>query len=219
MMKNIIFIAAPAAGKGTQAKLFSLEYNIPHISTGDLLRDEVESGSNLGKFLKQEMDIGNLISDDVIFNLLRKRISQVDCNNGYVLDGFPRNLDQAMTYDNLLHELGKEVGIVVHMHIDKELTFKRTMNRLICGTCGTSYNKAVPELRPILDGICNKCGHALKQRSDDNEETFINRYNTYQTQTKPLLAYYEEKGILKNVNVEENDTTNDVFNKIKAMIN
>ena len=218
-MKNIIFIAAPAAGKGTQARLFSLEYNIPHISTGDLLRDEVDSGSNLGNFLKSEMDTGKLISDDVIFNLIRKRISQVDCNNGYILDGFPRNLDQAITYDNLLNELGKEVGLVVHMHIDKELTYKRTMNRLICSTCGTSYNQAVPELSPNIDGICNKCGHLLKQRSDDNEETFINRYETYQRETKPLLGYYEEKGILKNITVEEHDTIDDIFQKIKAMIN
>ena len=217
-MKNIIFIAPPAAGKGTQAKLFSLEYNIPHISTGDLLRDEVSSGSALGKVLKHEMDIGNLISDDIIVNLLRKRISQVDCNNGYVLDGFPRNLEQAITYDNLVRELGKEVGVVVHLHIDKEITLKRTMNRMICSTCGTSYNMAVPELKPTIDGVCNKCGHILKQRSDDNLETFNNRYNNYQTEKTPLLKYYEEKGILINITIEENDTTIDTFNKIKAMI-
>lgn len=218
-MKNIIFIAAPAAGKGTQAKLLSLEYNVPHISTGDLLRDEVKSESELGKQLKQQMDTGALIADDIIVNLLRKRISKVDCNNGYILDGFPRNIEQAMTYDNLLHELGKETGTVIHMHIDKELTFKRTMSRLICETCGTSYNQTVPELSPAIAGICNKCGHTLKQRSDDNETTFINRYSTYQKETKPLLKYYQDKGILKEISIDENDTTEDIFNKIKAMIN
>ena len=218
-MKNIIFIAPPAAGKGTQAKMFSLEYNIPHISTGDLLRDEVTSGSELGKALKHEMDIGNLISDDVIVNLLRKRICRVDCNNGYVLDGFPRNLDQAITYDNLVRELGKEVGVVVHLHIDKEITLKRTLNRMICGTCGTSYNMAVPELKPIIEGICNKCGHTLKQRSDDNLETFNNRYNTYINATKPLIEYYQNKGILKIMKINESDTVNDIFNKVKELIN
>ena len=218
-MKNVIFIAPPAAGKGTQARLLSLEYNVPHISTGDLLRDEIKSGSQLGKQIQEQINTGALINDDIILNLIRKRICKVDCNNGYILDGFPRNIEQAMTYDNLLNELGTKVGIVIHIHIDKELTYKRTMSRLICGACGTSYNKAVPELSPTIEGICNKCGHTLKQRSDDNETTFINRYNTYQLQTKPLLKYYEEKGILKDITVEENDTTNDVYNKIKAMIN
>jgi len=218
-MKNIIFIAPPAAGKGTQSKLISVEYNIPHISTGDLLRDEVESGSMLGKFLKEEMDLGNLISDDIIVNLLRKRISQVDCNNGYILDGYPRNVEQAKIYENLVNELGKEVGIVIHMDVDKDLTLKRTISRIVCGTCGTSYNKDIAGLRPTIEGICDKCGHTLKLRSDDNEQTFINRYKTYEISTTPLLKYYQEKGILKELKVTETDTVNDIFNKIKEMIN
>jgi len=219
MMKNIIFIAPPAAGKGTQAKMFSSEYNIPHISTGDLLRNEVESGSNLGNFLKQEMDLGNLISDDIMINLLRKRISQVDCNNGYILDGYPRNIEQSKIYENLVHELGKEIGIVIFMDIDKELALKRTINRMICGTCGTSYNKAFIELCPRIEGICDKCGHLLKVRSDDKEEIFINRFDTYQKSTKPLVDYYKEKGILKEIKIEEKDRVTDIFTKIKNLIN
>ena len=218
-MKNIIFIAPPAAGKGTQSKLISLEYNIPHISTGDLLRDEVESGSPLGKFLKQEMDIGNLITDDIIVNLLRKRICRIDCNNGYVLDGYPRNVEQAKIYENLVNELGKDVGIVIFMDIDKELALKRTMSRIICGTCGTSYNREKQDLCPTIDGICDRCGHILKLRSDDNEETFINRYNTYEISTTPLIKYYQAKGILKELHIKETDTIYDVFNKIKDLIN
>ena len=218
-MTNIIFIAPPAAGKGTQSKLMSLEYNIPHISTGDLLRDEVEAGTMLGKFLKEEMDLGNLISDDIIVNLLRKRICRVDCNDGYILDGYPRNVEQAKIYENLVNELGKKVGIVIHMDVDKEVTFKRTINRIICGTCGTSYNKAIKELSPTIDGICDKCGHILTLRSDDNESTFVTRYNNYEISTTPLLNYYREKGILKEFKVEETDTVQDIFNKIKELIN
>ena len=218
-MKNIIFIAPPAAGKGTQAKMLSLEYNIPHISTGDLLRDEVESGSNLGSLLKKEMDQGVLIPNDIIINLLRKRITQVDCNNGYILDGFPRNIEQSKIYENLLNDLGKEVGIVIFMDIDKEIALKRTINRMICGACGTSYNKALIELNPRIEGICDKCGHLLKTRSDDNEETFINRFDTYITSTKPLVDYYKEKNILKEIKIEEKDTVTEVFNRIKNLIN
>ena len=218
-MKNIIFIAPPAAGKGTQSKLVSVEYNIPHISTGDLLRDEVNSGSHLGKFLKEEMDKGNLISDDIIVNLLRTRICKVDCNNGYILDGYPRNVEQAMIYENLVNELGKEVGIVIFMDIDKEIALKRTISRMICGTCGTSYNTAQENLKPTIDGVCDKCGHVSKVRSDDNEETFNNRFNTYINATKPLIEYYQNKGILKTIKINETDTVNDIFNKIKELIN
>ena len=137
-MKNIIFIAPPAAGKGTQSKLISTEYNIPHISTGDLLRDEVASGSAMGQFLKEEMDRGGLISDDTMVNLLRTRISQVDCNNGYILDGYPRNVEQAKIYDNLMQELGKDIGMVIFMDIDREVALKRTLSRIVCSSCGAS---------------------------------------------------------------------------------
>ena len=218
-MKNIVFIAPPAAGKGTHSKLVSAEYNIPHISTGDLLRDEVETGSNLGKFIKSEMDLGNIISDDIMINLLRNRIAKVDCNNGYILDGYPRNLEQALVYDNLLHELGIEIGTVIFMDIDADLALKRTMSRMICSTCGSSFNKTDESLRPKIDGICDKCGHLLKVRSDDNEKTFVNRFNTYVNSTEPLLQYYRDKGILKEIKINESDKVNDIFNKIKEYIN
>lgn len=218
-MRNIIFVAPPAAGKGTQSKLISNEYNIPHISTGDLLRDEVEMGTNLGKFIESEINAGKLISDDIMVNLLRKRISQVDCNNGYILDGYPRNLEQAKVYENLLHELGKDMGIVIFLDIDKELTLKRTISRKICSVCGSSYNTTDPALTPKIDGICDKCGHVLVVRSDDNESTFINRFNTYIVSTQPLLDYYREKGILREVKILETDSVNDIFMKVKEKIN
>ena len=217
-MMNIILVAPPAAGKGTQSKLISAEYNIPHISTGDLLRDEVASGSALGQFLKEEMDRGGLISDDTMVNLLRNRITQVDCNNGYILDGFPRNVEQAKIYDNMMQELGKDLGIVISMDISRELALKRTMNRIVCSGCGASYNTAFPELSPKNEGFCDKCGHELKVRSDDNVETATKRFDTFLTQTKPLIDYYREKGILKEIKINDLSTADGVFNEIKSII-
>ncbi len=218
-MKNIIFIAPPAAGKGTQSKLISAEYNIPHISTGDLLRDEISSGSQLGESLKQEMDQGNLISNEIIVNLLRNRISKVDCNNGYILDGYPRNVEQAKIYKDMLKELNKDIGVVIYMEIDKNLALERTLSRMICSSCGTSYNTNVAELRPRIDGICDKCGHTLKVRSDDNKNTFLNRFDTYLTETNPLINYYEELGILRKIEIHEKDSAQDIFNEIKNILN
>ena len=217
-MMNIILIAPPAAGKGTQSKLISSEYNIPHISTGDLLRDEVASGSAMGRFLKEKMDRGGLISDDTMVNLLRNRITKVDCNNGYILDGFPRNVEQAMIYDNLMQDLGKNIGVVIFMDIDQEVTLKRTLSRIVCSACGASYNKEVLELSPKIDGFCDKCGHTLQVRSDDGIETARARFNTYLTQTRPLIDYYRGKGLLRELKVEESDSAEDVFNKIKSII-
>lgn len=218
-MKNIIFIAPPAAGKGTQSKLISAEYNIPHISTGDLLRDEIKSGSPLGQELQATIDRGSLVSNDVIVRLLRERISRVDCNDGYILDGYPRNIEQAKIYKDLLSELRKDIGVVIFMDIDKELALSRTVNRLICSSCGTSYNTVVSELSPAIEGICDKCGHTLRARTDDNKETFLARFDTYLNETNPLINYYNELGILKTIKVEVNDSAQDVFNKIKNILN
>lgn len=217
-MKNIIFVAPPAAGKGTQSKLISQVYNIPHISTGDLLRDEVASGSSLGMQLKQEIDHGGLVSDDVMVNLLRSRISQVDCNDGYILDGYPRSVEQAQIYDHLMQELRKDVGVVIFMDIDREVALNRTLSRIVCSACGTSYNRLVPGLQPKIDGFCDKCGHTLEVRSDDNPEVFVNRFDTYLRETKPLIDYYQQKGILRQIKVESTDSTQDVFEKIKLII-
>ena len=217
-MKNIIFIAPPGAGKGTQSKLISNEFNIPHISTGDLLRDEIDSGSILGNTIRDEINKGNLISSDIIVNLLRNRINKVDCNDGYILDGYPRNVEQAKIYNDLLLELNKDLGIVIYMDVDKDIIKNRILDRLICSCCGSSYSKSVSELKPKIDGICDKCGHALKVRDDDNQDTFLNRFDTYLKETKPLINYYESLGLLKKIEVLENDSAQDVFNKIKDII-
>ena len=217
-MKNVIFIAPPAAGKGTQSKLVSAEYNIPHISTGDLIRDEIATGSDLGMELKSVIDKGDLISNDIIVSLLKKRLSQVDCNNGYILDGYPRNVSQAKIYNDLLKELSKEMGVVIFMDIDKSLALNRTLSRLICSSCGASFNTNVEELKPHVAGICDKCGGTLKVRSDDNKETFLNRFDTYLRETKPLIDYYNELGVLRTIKVGANESAQDIFNEIKNII-
>ena len=217
-MKNIIFIAPPAAGKGTQSKLVSLEYNIPHISTGDLLRDERNSGSARSEMLKAEMDKGNLIDDSIIVTLLRERLNKVDCNNGYILDGYPRNVQQSKIYEDLLVELNKDIGTVIYMDVDKNLALRRTLDRVICSSCGTSYSSTVTDLKPKIDGICDRCGHSLRLRGDDTPEVFSNRFDTYLRETKPLIDYYESLGVLKTVKVEATDSVYDVFNKIKQIL-
>ena len=217
-MKNIIFIAPPAAGKGTQSKLVSLEYNIPHISTGDLLRDEINSGSELGNKIINDVNNGVLVSNDIIVRLLRKRISEVDCVDGYILDGYPRTVEQAKIYQDLLNELRKEVGLVIYLDMDRDLALSRSLSRVICSSCGASYNITVEELKPKLEGICDKCGHQLTTREDDNAQTAFNRYETFITETKPLIEYYRNQNILKSIKIEKNDGAQEVFRKIKEII-
>ena len=218
-MKNIIFVAPPGAGKGTQAKLISSEFNIPHISTGDLLRDERNSGSVLSEMLKSEMDKGNLIDNSIIVNVLRNRLSRVDCNNGYILDGYPRSVEQAKIYEDLLLELNKDIGIVIYMDIDKDLALERTLCRIICSSCGASFSNVVADLKPKIDGICDRCGHSLRLRKDDTPEVFSNRFDTYLKETKPLVDYYNSLGVLKTIKVTKDDSVQDIFNKIKQCLN
>ncbi len=217
-MKNIIFIAPPAAGKGTQSKLVSHEYNIPHISTGDLLREEIAKGTEFGLSIKEVIDKGLLVSDDIITKLLRNRITMDDCNNGYILDGYPRNLTQAKIYQELLEELNLDKGIVIFFDIDKELALKRTISRIVCGKCGASYNLNVEDLKPKNEGICDKCGTNLTQRSDDNEETFIKRFDTYMNSTKDLIEYYESLGLLHKIVVGEK-SAEEIFSEVKEILN
>ena len=215
---NIILIAPPAAGKGTQAKLLSEKYNIPHISTGDLLRDEISKGTELGLKLKETMDKGDLIDDATILNLLKERLSLSDCNNGYILDGYPRNVSQAEEYEKLLNSLNKDIGKVIFFDIEEKLALQRTVSRIVCPNCGTSYNLLVNDLKPKNDGICDKCGSSLKVRSDDTEEVFIKRFETFIDKTKALKDFYQEEGNLYIINVDENKTVNDIFNEVVKVL-
>lgn len=218
-MKNIIFISPPAAGKGTQSKLLSSEYNIPNISAGDLLRDEVASGSELGRELKAIMDAGKLVGLEDILKLLENRLSKDDCQNGYILDGYPRDMAQAKAYEELLEKLNMEMGHVFFLDIDKELAVKRTLSRVTCPKCGSSYNLVVEDAKPKKEGICDRCGAELKQRSDDNEETILKRFDTYMENTKDLIDYYKNLGVLTTIKVEEEKSVEDIFNEIKEVIN
>lgn len=217
-MKNIIFIAPPAAGKGTQSKLVSDTYNIPHISTGDLLREEIAKGTPLGLTIKDDMKKGNLVSDEVITTLLRNRITKPDCQNGYILDGYPRNIKQAKIYRDLLQELNYDDGVVIFFDIDKDLALKRTISRIVCPNCGASYNLLVEELKPLEGNICTRCHHELKTRTDDTEEVFIHRFDTYMNSTKELIDYYQNLGLLHKISVEEK-SANEIFEEVKKVLN
>lgn len=216
-MKNIIFVAAPAAGKGTISAKVCTEYNIPHISTGDLLRNEIAASSKIGMEIKSAMARGEFVSDEVITKLLKKRLEAKDCKKGYILDGYPRNISQAKTYDNILKELNYDEGLVVFLDIDKSLAMKRALSRVVCSKCGLSYNLINKEYAPLKEGICDNCGSSLKTRSDDNEESFINRFDTFMKETYPLLEYYEKKGNLLKIKVDD-ITTDDIFDEIKKVI-
>ena len=216
-MKNIIFVAAPAAGKGTISAKVCTEYNIPHISTGDLLRNEIAASSKIGMEIKSAMARGEFVSDEVITKLLKKRLEAKDCKKGFILDGYPRNISQAKTYDNILKELNYDEPLVVFLDIDRDFAMKRALSRVVCSKCGLSYNLINKEYAPLKEGICDNCGSSLKTRSDDNEESFINRFDTFMKETYPLLEYYEKKGNLLKIKVD-NITTDDIFDEIKKVI-
>ena len=199
-MKSIILIAAPAAGKGTEAAILKEEYKIPHISTGDMLREKAQENSELGRDINYKINNGIFVSDELIIDILKERIQKEDCANGYILDGFPRNVAQAEAYQTMLEELNKDIGVVVVLDIDKELAASRIAGRVSCPDCKEVYNTNSEEMKPKTEGVCDKCGSQLVKRADDNEETYMDRYNTYIEKTSPLIDYYEKQGIVYHVN-------------------
>ena len=193
-MQCIILIAAPAAGKGTTAKYLEDKYNFKHISTGDLLRNEVKNNTELGKKIKSLIDKGSLVSDDVIMDLFEKKFSSLTSN--VVLDGMRRTINQAKMLDEIDKKNDNvEINKVINIDIDKQIAIDRIVNRVICDKCGSSYNKNI-----IEKSVCTKCGGNLVSRDDDSYETYINRYDTYIKETKPLLDYYKDKVITINNN-------------------
>ena len=216
-MKNIILIAPPAAGKGTQSKLISEKYNLPHISTGDLLREEVNKKSELGIQVENIMNSGLLVTDDIVLKLLEQRIRAEDCKNGYILDGFPRNLHQAEEYLKILDRLSYPLGDIIYLNIPEETARKRIVGRLTCPTCGAVYNDQFEDSKPIHFGTCDKCNGALSKRADDCDTVFTKRFNEYKEQTKPLLEFFQFKGNLftigSGISVER------TFNEIEKIIN
>lgn len=215
-MKSIIFIAPPAAGKGTHSDMLAKKYNLAHISTGDLLREAVEENDERGNYISNIMHSGKLVNDDIILELLRERLLKSDCENGYILDGFPRNIDQAFAYEKILKELNKDLGVVIYLNVDKELCKKRIVGRITCPKCGAVYNSLICESKPKTDNVCDHCGSDLKKRSDDNEETFDKRFETYMTLTEPLIDHYKKLGILYEIN--GNEPKNTIFSKIEDIV-
>lgn len=205
-MKSLIFIAPPAAGKGTQSEIISKKYNIPSISTGDLLRDARNQDNEIGRIIREKQDKGLLVDDEIVLNLLKNRLNESDCANGYILDGFPRNTSQAIAYEKILNELNKELGIVILLEAPKELLMKRITGRISCPKCKAVYNSLFDHMKPVKEGICNNCGTSLVRRSDDNEETFNQRFQTYIDKTEPLINYYKEKGNLYKVDSTDKET-------------
>ena len=203
-MKNIILIAAPAAGKGTLSDLLVKKYDYLHISTGDLLREVSKETTELGQKIAKMLKNGELVTDEIVFELLENKLCQVD--KPYILDGFPRTLNQAYKYDELIQKLNKDLGIVVVLNCDYEILKKRIVGRYLCKDCGSIYNTLTGVNTPKQEGICDNCGGELYKRSDDNEESFKTRYETYLEKTKPLIDFYEKKGNLYYINSQTTDT-------------
>lgn len=210
-MKNIIFIAPPAAGKGTQSNLLKDKYDYVHISTGDMLREIVSSNTELGEAVKNIIDKGNLVSDDLIFELLKNKLSNIE-GKPFILDGFPRTLNQALFLDN---NLKIENYIVIYLELSKADAVKRINGRLTC-SCGKSYNLNDNNLKPKVTDICDVCGKKLVKRDDDNLEAFKIRFDVFLKNIKPLIDYYKDKNKLKVVNV--NRDVNDIFREILKVV-
>ena len=206
-MKNLILLAVQGAGKGTLAKSLKEKYGYEHISTGDLLRERASVEDELGMKIKNLIDNGVFVSNDIIFEAIEYKISQPECANGYILDGFPRNMEQAEGYSKILEKLNKDIGVVINLTIPESLLIDRIIGRRMCRDCGAIYNILSEQLKPLNEGICNKCGGSLYQRADDNEEAMKTRVKTYFEVTAPIIDYYKEKEILYEVDSSDMDET------------
>jgi adenylate kinase len=195
---DVILLGPPGSGKGTQAQKMTERYNIPQISTGDILRGAVKERTPLGVEAQGYMDQGRLVPDEVVVGIVRDRLKASDCAEGFILDGFPRTLPQAGALDATMQELKRTIDHVVSIEVDKEELLKRLTGRRTCRTCGAMYHLIFDP--PTRDGICDKCGGELYQRDDDQEKTIRERLQVYEEQTAPLIAYYREKKLLRTIN-------------------
>ena len=194
---KIIMLGAPGAGKGTQADMICNKYNVPHISTGDIFRANIKNGTELGQKAKGYMDAGELVPDSLVVDLVIDRIHQDDCENGYVLDGFPRTIPQANVLDEALTKLGDKIDYAVNVDVPDDNIINRMGGRRACVACGATYH--IVYNAPKTEGICDVCGKELIIRDDDQPETVKNRLKVYHDQTQPLIDFYEGKGVLKSV--------------------
>ncbi len=211
---KIIMLGAPGAGKGTQAVRIAKEYNIPHVSTGDIFRANIKNGTELGLKAKSYMDKGQLVPDEVTIGMLLSRIAEEDCREGYVLDGFPRTIAQAESLKASLEEKGQKIDYAINIDVPDSAIVERMSGRRSCPKCGASFH--VKFNPPQAEGKCDLCGEALIQRDDDRPETVAKRLEVYHEQTKPLVDYYDRERILKTV--DGTKTTDEVFAAIAEVL-
>ena len=207
-MNNFVFLGPPGAGKGSLAVKVAEDYKIPHISTGDIFRANIKAQTPLGVKVKAIIDSGSLVSDELTFELVKDRLAQDDCKNGYILDGFPRTIPQAEMLDGLVADLK-----VVNFNIADEIVIRRLSTRRVCKACGANFN--VLTLPPKVEGVCDKCGGELYQRDDDKQESILHRMDVYREQTEPLINYYKGKGKITDIDASiETDILLGEFKKI-----
>lgn len=208
---NIILMGLPGAGKGTQASEIVKKFPIAHISTGDMFRKAIKDETDLGKEAKSYMDRGELVPDEVTVGIVKERISEDDAKKGFLLDGFPRTIDQAESLSQIMSELDREIDAVINIEVPEEELMNRLTGRRICEKCGTTYHLVFNP--PKVDGICDIDGGKLYQREDDNPETVSNRLSVNVKQSKPILEYYNNKGVLKNIDGSKDidEVTKDVI--------
>lgn len=217
MKKELIMVGPPASGKGTQTKKLAEVSGLKHVDTGSMLREAVAAETEAGKIAKGFMDKGQLVPVDIVARIIKERLSKEDCNNGFILDGFPRSLEQAEILDKILEEIdaNKDVDLkVVYFEIPVDNLIERIVNRRSCPDCGAIFNIKTMQLKE--EGKCDKCGAKLVQRADDNEETAKSRFNTYFEQTAPLIDLYDKRGILVKINAA--GSIDEVFENLKAVI-
>lgn len=198
---KIILLGPPGAGKGTQAETLVKKHDIPHISTGDMFRKAIKEGTDLGLKAKSFMDQGKLVPDEVTIGIVRERLAQGDCKNGFLLDGFPRTVPQAEALDKILSDMNTTLDAVISIEVANEKLVGRLTGRRVCKTCGATYHVMFNPSNK--EGICDKCGGELYQRSDDSENTVRSRLEVYEQQTEPLIAYYRVEGILKPIDGDQ----------------
>ena len=211
---KLLITGRPGAGKGTQAVNIKEYYNIPHISTGDMFRAAMKAGTKMGLLAKSYMEKGQLVPDEVTIGIVEDRLSEADCKDGFLLDGFPRNLVQAEALDKFLNKNGIKLDAVLDVNVANEVLVRRMVGRRVCKNCGATYH--IEFNKPLKDGICDNCGSNLVQRPDDTEAPAVNRLAVYDEQTAPLLDYYNKQGILKTVNGDQ--SFDKVFEDIKAVL-
>lgn len=201
-MKNVIFIAPPAAGKGTLSSYLEENLGYQHISTGDLLRNVMKTDTDLGRQVAELISSGKFVGDDIILPLFKSELEKIK-GLPFILDGMPRNLEQAKFLDNLFQEMHVDNYVVINIAIEKELLSKRATGRRLCESCGASYNIYFDDFKPKAEDTCDKCNNKLIHRTDDTSEVFENRYQIYLENTEPLIQFYKEKGLLKSVDASK----------------